>query len=211
MRILRTLGCLVVVVAALLIGALYHREILDLVDRWRGKPGAVFAPAAPPAAAHLDPAAALASLGRPNGPPYVDLTAADLATLVQAALTRERAHAFDSVQVALLDNEVRVRGSIDLHDVPRSTFGPFANLIGEREPAAIGGPLSVDSAGQLLLTVTSLKVGQFPLPRATIPRILAAAHLPGARDASVPLPVGQRFGDVRVSPAAVRLYKRTAR
>ncbi len=204
------IGCLVLLVAAVIFGAVYHRQIFEYIDAWRGHPGEQYA-APQTTRAHEDPAAALASLSRRDGPPYVDLTAGDLATLIQSALSRNGQHTFDSVQVALLDNEVRVRGSLDLRNVPRSMLGPFASVLGEREPASIGGPLSVDSAGQLVLTVTYLKVGDVPLPRATVPRLLAAARIPGAHESSVPIPMHERIGDVRVSPEAVRFYRRTAR
>ncbi|HEY2805848.1 MAG TPA: hypothetical protein VGI92_08320 [Gemmatimonadales bacterium] len=204
------IGCLVVLVAAVIAGAVYHREIFDYIDAWRGHPGETYlAPA--PVSRHADAATQLAELNRSGGPAYVDLTAGDLATLIEGALSKERAHAFDSVQVALLDNEVRVRGSLDIHDVPRSMLGPFASVLGSREPASIGGPLSADSAGRLILTVTYLKVGDFPLPRATISRILDAARLPGARNGKLPLPLAERIGDVRVSPAAVRFYRKAGR
>src|SRR2546423_1674614 len=119
------IGCLVILVAAIIAGAIYHREILDYIDAWRGRSKATYVPPAPTAPTHGDPASELARLGQRGGPAYVDLTAADLATLIQAALSRERAHVFDSVQVALLDGEIRVRGQLDLSTVPRSMLGPL--------------------------------------------------------------------------------------
>jgi hypothetical protein len=70
----------------------------------------------------------------------------------------------------------------------------------------------VDSAsGRLLWQVTSLAVGELPLPRAAIPALLDAVRVPGAVGRQVPLPLTGAFGDVRVSPAGVRLYRAAPR
>jgi hypothetical protein len=202
------IGCLVILLALLVAGFLYRREVLDYYRAWRGGAGATWtAPAADASRAHE----VLRRLEQRGGPAYEDLSAADLAALVTAALQRQGRHAMDSVQVALLENEVRVRGILDLSGVPRHLLGPLASMVGDHEPAAIGGPLSVDTAGRLLLTVTYLRLRDFPFPRATIPRLLGAAHLPGVDGATMPLPVSARLGDVRVSPAGVRFYRASPR
>jgi hypothetical protein len=202
-------GCLVLLVAAIVLGIVYRRAILDYIDAWRGHPNEVYA--SPAAGGVARPSTALGRLEQRGGPAYEDLTAADLAALVESALSREHTRVLDSVQVALLENEVRVRGSLDLTGVPRNLLGPLASALRSREPAAIGGPLSVDSTGHLQLTVTYLTLHDFPFPRGTIPRILGAAHVPGARGATVPIPLAARLGDVRVSPSYVRFYRSAQR
>jgi hypothetical protein len=202
----------IVLVILIIVAWTYRRQIMDYVDAWRGHPKAAYVPPAPATArAPVDPQAALTSLERPGGPAYVDFSAADLATIITRALGPEGRRVYDSVQVALLDNEVRVRGSLDLRQVPRSLLGPFASALGDREPAAIGGPLTVDSSGRLLLTVTYFAVKDFPFPRAMIPRLLHEARIPGAEDGNVPLPVGVKLGDARVTPDHVRIYRAGAR
>ena len=198
------MGCLkaivVRVVSTIIIGVLivlaimYHRQILDYVDAWRGRK------------------AQYSSAGRDSNAVnrlrvgnYTDLTAPEVAGLISQSLGNQ--HTFDSIQVALLDNEVRVRGSLDLRNVPRSMLGPFASALNEREPVTIGGPLSVDSTGQLLLTVTYLTVKDFPFPKSTIPRLLQALRIPGVSGSTVPLPFPTKLGDVRVTPEHVRFYR----
>ena len=211
--VVRVISTLVLV--ALLIAAwTYRRQIMEYVDAWRGHPKAEYVPPAartPADRAPVDPAAALASLERPGGPAYVDFSAADLAAIVTQSLGAEGRRVYDSVHVALLENEVRVRGSLDLRQVPRNLLGPFASALGDREPAAIGGPLIVDSSGRLLLRVTYFAVKDFPFPKNMIPRLLHEARIPGAEEANVPLPIATPLGDVRVTPDHVRFYRAGAR
>jgi hypothetical protein len=209
--VFRVIGSLVLL-AVIVVGYVYRHEILDYWDQWRGGANGAAetwtAPAAGGAAASADK---LSRLARSGGPAYVDLTAAEVGALIDAALTREARHVFDSTQVALLENEIRIRGSLDLSGVPRNMLGPLAGVVGAREPAAIGGPLSVDSTGQLMLTVTYLKVRDFPFPRSTIARILSAARVPGAVGASLPVPGTPHVGDVRITPSHVRVYRSSPR
>ena len=198
-------GCAVLFAAACVFVILFHTEIWDYYKAWRGNPAEVWVAPAPGGEGRAREA--VGRLGRPGGPAYVDLTAEATAALVQAALQQQgHRQVLDSLRVALLDNEIRVRGVLDLSGVPRSALGPLAGAVGDKEPAAIGGPLSAERGG-LVLTVTYLKLRDFPFPRGTIPRILQAARVPGALGARVPLPGTAGIGDVRVSPRRLRLYR----
>jgi hypothetical protein len=198
-------GCSVLLAVALAVAFLYRDQILDFYHQWRGR-GEVWV--SPRAGGARQAAGAIQRLSRPGGPAYVDLSAFEIAAVIEDALARTgQRRVIDSLQVALLENEVRVRGSLDLSGVPRGLLGPLAGVVNDREPVTIGGPLSVDSSGQLNITVRYLQLRDFPFPRATIPRILDAARIPGVAGARVPLPGLPRVGDVRVSPRAVRLYR----
>jgi hypothetical protein len=189
---------------------LFHTEIWDYYRAWRGNPAEVYT--APAVGGDARARSAFERLARRGGPAYEDLTAGDVAALVSRALEEAGGrHVLDSIKVALLQNEIRVSGVLDLSGVPRSTLGPLASVLGDKEPASIGGPLSADSSGGLVLTVTYLRLREFPFPRSTIPRILRAARVPGAMGARVPLPGTAAIGDVRVSPSGMRLYRRLPR
>jgi hypothetical protein len=117
----------------------------------------------------------------------------------------------DSVRVALLQDELRIGGSLDLSGIPRNALGPFQGALGTREPLVIGGPLAVDSAGRLVMEVTTLKVKEFPFPRSTIPALVRQLRIPGADGSAVPVPGITGVGDVRVTPDHVRFYKASQR
>jgi len=204
------IGCLLVVIAMLIAAIMFRKEIGDYYHAWRGRSfGSFVEPAVGGAKRARD---AIGRIMRPSGPAYQDISAADLAALISDAIARSgQRRVFDSVRVALVENEIRVRGVLDLRDVPRNTLGPLAGMVGDHEPAAIGGPLSADSTGGLVLTVTYLTLRDFPFPKATIPRLLEAAHLPGVHDARLPIPGTSGIGDVRVGTTSVRLYKSAPR
>jgi hypothetical protein len=203
-------GCAVLFVAFCVFVILFHTEIWDYYEAWRGNPAEVYT--APAAGGDARARSAFERLARRGGPAYEDLTAGDVAALVSKALEEAGGRrVLDSITVALLQNEIRVRGVLDLSGVPRSSLGPLAGVLGDKEPASIGGPLGADTAGGLVLTVTWLRLRDFPFPRSTIPRILRAARIPGATGARVPLPGTAGIGDVRVSPSGMRLYRRTPR
>jgi len=198
-------GCAVMLVVGLIAAFVYREAIWEYARQWKGSAGEVYA--APAADGAAKARAALARLEQRGGPAYEDLAAEDIASLVETALTRDGRRPFDSVRVALLEDEIRVSGSLDLSGVPRNLLGPLAGALHSRERGAIGGPLSVDSSGHLVLTVSYLKLRDFPFPKSTIPRILETAHVPGAEGARVPLPGATRVGDVRVTPSHVRVYR----
>src|SRR5690349_18576150 len=198
----------IILLALLILRWTYRHEIMGYIDAFRGRKDAAYVPAPRDAPAG---SGSLTRLGERSGPAYQDFTAAQLASIISASLGSDGRRVFDSVQVALLENEVRVRGSLDVRSVPRSLLGPFASALGDREPAAIGGPLSVDSTGRLMLTVTYFAVKDFPFPRNMIPRLLQAAKIPGVSGSTLPIPVAVRLGDVRVTPEHVRFYRATSR
>jgi hypothetical protein len=188
---------------------LYRHEIVGWWRDVRGGTSGTWTAPAPEAGRRAR--ATLERIGAPGGPAYEDLDASEVSALVADALARTGTHAVDSVQVALGIDEVLVRCRLDMSGVPRSVLGPLASMVGDHEPATIGGPLSVDASGRLLLTVTTLRLRDFPFPRSTIPRILEAARVPGLAGGTVALPVAVRLGDVRVSPTHVRVYRSSPR
>jgi len=202
-------GCLVLLVAAAVLAFLYRKPLWDAYHRWRGgKPPAVVAYAAPPAdaAGARTASDALARLTRAGGPAYVDLTAADVAALLDRDLVRASRHVFDSVSVALDSNTVLVKGVLDLSLLPKDFLGPFSGSLNGREPVEAGGALLAGSGGTLRWAPDRLRIRDFPIPRRGIPVLLRALHVEAAQG-GVTLPGVTGVGDVRVTPERVRLYR----
>lgn len=201
-------GCLVVLVAAAVLGFLYRDTLWAAYRRYRGdRPAAeiAFAPAAPDGAARAEDA--MARLARRGGPAYVDLTAADVAALLDRELVQGSRGVFDSVEVALDSEAVLVRGLLDLSRVPRSVLGPFAGSFEGRERLEAGGALTATAEGGLRWRPTRLRIRDFPFPRRTIPALLRALHLAVGPDGDLGLPGITGVGDVRVRRDRVRLYR----
>lgn len=206
------IGCAALFVVALALGFVYREQVVAIYRRLRGMPPAVEAPLVPPApGGGAGAAAELRRLAERGGPAYVDLSAAQVAALVDDALRRAGGRAVESVSVGLLDGELRVRGSLDLSGLPRSLLGPLSGALGRREPLVIGGPLAVESTGTLVLRVTTLRIRDFPFPRGTIPAIVRQLRVPGSSGAAVPVPGAEGVGDVRITPQHVRLYRSSPR
>ena len=211
MGCLRRLGCLVLLVVAVAAAFLYRDRLAAVYRRIRGVRApapVVFTPPAPGAAGQAEDA--LGRLQRPGGPAYVDLTAAQLAGLLQRQLAPGPRPVLDSVAVALDTGRVEVRGSLDVSVLPKALLGPLAAGLGAREPVTAGGTLAV-TGGQAWWTIDALRIGDLPMPRAAVSRLLKAMDVPGARGAAIPLPLPAGVGDVRVSPSGVRAYRASAR
>ena len=209
-RLLAGIGCLVVL-AAVAVRWLYRDRLGVLYRHLRGvsEPAAPTFVAPPPGAAQAAQAA-LDRFARRGGGGYVDITAAELAGLIERALESGPVHALDSVAVALDSQRVRVRGSLDVTVLPRRVLGPLAAGLGRREPVLAGGTLAVRPDGHLVWTIDELTLRDFPFPRAVIPAILQAMSVTDGKGAAVPIPLPAAVGDVRVSPAGIRLYRAEA-
>jgi hypothetical protein len=201
-------GCLVILVAAAVFGFLYRRQLWDTYRRFRGeKPAAAVGYAAPVPQLGARAEDALARLERRGGPAYVDLTAAEIAALLDRDLVRGSDRVFDSVQVALDSNVVLVRGQLDLSRLPRGFLGPLASSFSGREPVEAGGALVAAPGGAVRWRPDRLRIRDFPFPRRVIPALLRSLHVAAPGDSGVTLPGLRGVGDVRVTPERVRLYR----
>jgi hypothetical protein len=200
-------GCLLILVAAVVLAFVYRRPLVDAYRKWRGeRPAAAVAYAAPDAAGGRRADDALARLGRAGGPAYVDLSAGDIAALLDRDLVRASRNVFDSVQVALDSNTILVRGVLDLSRLPRDFLGPFASSLTGHEPVEAGGALLPGPGGGVRWLPSRLRIHDFPIPRRGIPSLLRALRV-DAGNTGVALPGISGVGDVRVSPERVRLYR----
>jgi hypothetical protein len=200
-------GCLLLLMAAAVLAFVYRRPLYDAYRKWRGeRPAAVVAYAAPDAAGGRRAEDALARLGRAGGPAYVDLSAGEIAALLDRDLVRASRNVFDSVQVALDSNTILVRGVLDLSRLPRDFLGPFASSFTGLEPVEAGGALLPGAGGGVRWLPDRLRIRDFPIPRKGIPSLLRALRVE-AGQGGVTLPGVTGVGDVRVSPERVRLYR----
>ena len=200
-------GCLVLLVAAAALAVLYRKPLWDAYHRLRGgKPPAAVVYAVPDAAGARRAEDRLAQLARTGGPAYVDLTAADVASLLDRDVARPSGRILDSVRVALDSNLILVKGLLDLSRLPHDFLGPFSGSFNGREPVESGGTLVAGSGGALRWVPDRLRIRDFPIPRRGIPALLRSLHVAAAQG-GVALPGVTGVGDVRVTPERVRLYR----
>src|SRR5688572_32803362 len=86
---------------------------------------------------------ALADLQRKGGPPYVNVSAAELAALMVKSTGHRLPAALDSVQAAVDSESVRVKALVKLDDVRGlDALGPLAGLLNEHERSECTRPMS---------------------------------------------------------------------
>ncbi len=202
------IGCAVVLLAFLLLGYVFRDQVGATYRRIRHLP--------PPPVTEVyqlpdsgDRAAVqrkLDTMYGSRGMASMDFSAGQIAAIIEAQLGAGR-RAIDSVQVAFVEPEVRVRASLDMARVPRGALGPFAGSLEGHQPVAIAGQFHADSAGRLILTVTALSVADFPFPRGTIAAVLRALRVPDVSGRSLPVPLDQRVGGVEVRGRTLRLFR----
>lgn len=208
-QIVVQIGCLVVLAVLVVCLFVYRDQVAALYRRVRHLPPHETTRFVPPVQRDAGTAKdALDRLSRPGGPAYVDLSAGQVAALIRERLgSAEPRRSVDSIQVAFVNDEARVRGIVDLSQVPRSALGPLAGALDRRQPVTLGGAFAADSAGRLLWTVNSLTVGDFPFPKSTIGALLRSLRVRDVEGRTVRLPLDHRIGDASVRQGSLRLYR----
>lgn len=204
------LGCLALLAIAALTGWIFRDRIMAIV---RDEPPAVAAPTwerlTPRGAERTR--TALQQLSRRDGPVFASLSGGDVASYVFLELARVMPSLADSAQAAVIDDRLVIRGSVPLRELGgRAVLGPFAGLLGDREPVEIGGRLRVTAPGQGELVVTDMKIREFKLPEGIIPRLLRQSGIErpaGMHENAIPVRLPQHVGDLRVADGRITLYK----
>jgi hypothetical protein len=146
-----------------------------------------------------------------SGPVYVNVAPGDLAAYIFQELSGALPRGADSVEASAIGDELFVRAVLPtalLGD--RKSLGPMAALLGERERVQFGGRLRILRPGLAEFRVTELKLRDFTLPRALIPRIVGqmARNRPADIAAhALPLRTPSHIADVRVANGMVTMYK----
>lgn len=211
---MRRLGCLLLLVIIVAAAYLTRARWMPAIGR---RPAVASAPAGPvwqplTLAGAARARAAIERLGSSRGPVYVNIAPGDLASYIYQQLARQLPPSADSLASTVIGDAIYLRASVRTDDPAlRRALGPLGGFLSGREPMQFGGTFDILRPGLAEFRVTAVKVGEFPIPSATIPRLLAAIEH-GSRPAGVspnglPLVVPKYVGDVRIGNAKVTLYK----
>jgi hypothetical protein len=206
------LGCLFVLLLAGVYAYLTRDRWLARVTGNGDSTTVTWQPVTEPGAKQAEDA--LASLQRKDGPAYVTMSAAELAALMVASTGHRLPAALDSVEAAVLDETVRVRALVRLEDIRGlDALGPLSGMLGNTERIEFTGTMAVLRPGLGEFRIASVKVGDFLLPRAAIPRLLArldsSVRPEGVSPDGIAITIPEYIGDVRISRGEITLYKRT--
>lgn len=215
---LRRLGCLVVLLLAVLL-YLTRGTWRPLLDRSSGRDRDVAVADATPTWQPLNqPAAergerAVRALAARRGPVYVSLRAGELASYAFLSLSESLPAALRDAQTAVIGDRVYVRAVVSPEDLPGLGAGALGRVISRRDTLRLGGTFDVLRPGLAQFRVRDIQLGSIPLPAAAIPGVVArvrrGAVPAGVAQDAFPVPVPEYIGDVRIARGRVTLYKTT--
>jgi hypothetical protein len=202
----RLLGWLAVI-AALALGWLYRDRLIHEGRRLLGGQ-----PAAAPAVSAGRPGARALESARSkvdslNGwrADSIVLTPAEVASLMGSGLEPEFRKQLDSLQVELLEGEVAVRARLRTARLPKELVGPLGVALRASEPVQAVGPLRVLGPGAGEWAIRSIRIRDFPLPDAMVPRLVSRALGDPSRH-TVPWRVPPGVRKIRLRTGSATLY-----
>jgi hypothetical protein len=206
----KVLGCLGLV-AILIIGWLYRdrvvregRQLLGALEGSRETTEARAARGRPGSRALVSAEAKIDSLNGWHADSVV-LTASEVASLMGSGLSPSFRKELDSLQIELLDGEVRARARLRTARLPRELVGPLAAVLRPNEPVEATGPLRVTGPGTGEWVVRSLQIRDFPVPASAV-RTLISRTVGDSTRSTVPWKLPEGVRAVRVRPTGVTLY-----
>jgi hypothetical protein len=205
------IGCAIAILVVIALIYWFREPIMQTGARWFGGSRALpsvadTAVGAPTPAATASGQAKLKNLGGANGPDSVILTPNEMASLIGAGIDWNVRKMYDSLRVELQEGKLVVHARLDTRALPPGTLGPFAGMVGPREPLRMGGTVSIERPGTARFKIQniSLRGIEFPGPVVnSIAKQMAGASSNGA----IPLKVDPAVSDVAIHPTGVVLYR----
>lgn len=157
-------------------------------------------------------AATVQRLSGRSGPAFVNLTAAEVASLIVSRAGGRFPASIDSVMAAVDGERVLLRASINLEQIRGlDALGPLGAFMNRRERLEIAGRLGVLRPGLAEYRVESVQIGVISVPKSAIPGLLGRlSNRPrqdGVVEEGLPFEIPAFVGDVRVARGRVTLYK----
>jgi hypothetical protein len=207
----RRIGCAVALIAVCVAGWLTRDRWLPMVG-WRSvtASGPTWEPLSDAGAARAR--AALAKLSQARGPVFANLSGGDVASYVYRELARQLPASTDSVEAAVIGDQLHLRASVRLGELGGSAvLGPFAGMFGDRERVEFGGTFHLVRRGLAEYQIRTIRIRDFAVPAAVIPRIIKqigrGARPEGLSPDGLPLVVPDYIGDIRITNGKITLYK----
>jgi hypothetical protein len=139
------------------------------------------------------------------GADSIVLTPAEVASLMGSGLEPAFRRELDSLQVQLLEGEVAVRARLRTARLPKELVGPIGVALRTYEPVQAVGPLRVTGPGAGEWAIRSIRIRDFPLPDAMVPRLVSRAlGDPGRQTVPWRVPAGVRA--IRLRAGSATLY-----
>ena len=208
------IGCLAVLLVVG-VAAWFTRD--EWYPRLRGEPAAeatvstaTWAPVTSAATATgREKVARLAGSAAPAG---VALLPAEVAGYALDDLLQRLPESTRDVEAAVIDDRLYVRAALRLRDLGAEALGPIGGgMLGGRDTLMLGGTFGVVSPGVGQFRVAEVRIGQFTLPQAVVPRLLdrlrrSEPRPPGVADDALAVTLPPGVVDVRIGRGRVSVY-----
>lgn len=160
---------------------------------------------------------AVAKLRSRNGPALVRLNASEFASAALDSLLTQLPASTDSLQVRTAGSEFQVRARVRLADLGgRGALGPLASMLGDRERLLLGGMLEPTATpGLAQFRLTRVRVGDFTVPGAVVPKLVqsikrrGAPAAAGVESSALPVRLPAGVGDIRAAQGQITIYRAT--
>jgi len=212
MGCLRRIGCLLVVVAVVIVAVAmrgFWRERERSAPLPRTAAGVSWELMTPEGAARAK--AQLETMAKPVGPVFTNLAPGDVAALAFQALAAELPASTQASTAAVIGDKLFVRGSVELRDLgPDNAPSMLNGMLGKRTAVEFGGTIDIVHPGLAEYRVRSLKLGDVEIPATAIPQVLdhlARTRATGMAPDEMPFVVPKFIADVRVHGGKVTVYR----
>ena len=212
MGCLRRIGCLLVVVAVVIVAVAmrgFWRERERSAPLPRTAAGVSWELMTPEGAARAK--AQLETMAKPVGPVFTNLAPGDVAALAFQALAAQLPASTQASTAAVIGDKLFVRGSVELRDLgPDNAPSMLNGMLGKRTAVEFGGTIDIVHPGLAEYRVRSLKLGDVEIPATAIPQVLdhlARTRATGMAPDAMPFVVPKFIADVRVHGGKVTVYR----
>lgn len=207
---LRTVGCLTLILALVIGGALTRHRWLPAITGERAVSTATFDPVTEERRERGR--RQLEALGRKSGPVFTNLTAAEASALVLSDQATRIPAIIGGVEAAVVGDRLVLRTMLDPAQLKGiDALGPVGKLLQSRQRVLLEGTLEVAEPGRALFVVEDVRVNELSVPSPAIGSLVRQLDRrtvdPGDPPRAIGFAVPSYVGDVRVGKGRVTLYK----
>lgn len=155
----------------------------------------------------------LSALRKKDGPAYLTLDAAAVASMLSASFPKQLPASMAGLEIALVDDELRMRAVIDVTELAGNGTlgGVLGTVLAGRDTLRLAGTVQPLTEGIAEYRITALRVKGMDVPQRLIPAVLRTlrrgTRVDGLSDTGLALRLPPGVADVRIARSRLTLYK----
>ena len=206
-------GCATILLVAAIAGWQYRSQLADAYQTFRGvgEPTASQedfreGPGSPSPEARESAIRKYQRMARIDGPEFVILSSAEMASLIRDGLDPVGRRALDSLSVTFEDGRFILEALLVTDVWGKDALGLLGGLLRPYEPLRAAGPARIARPGVLAWEPDEFSVRSIPFLRAAIPPIVN--RLAGGDDGRMLFGVPSTIAEIRIEPEKMIFYRR---